>query len=273
MRNRRFRALLALPLLLAAPAFGAAECNDPAGCDVEAHAKAEAGEALTHGEVGAALLDALDKNPELRQQLAKLITKGMQENQQADHVAALDRVLHDPAAPFVGNKDGKVVIVEYFDNRCPYCKALAPLLARAVTENLDLKVVYKEYAILGPQSQVIARAALAAQKQGKYAAFHDEFMRDPTEEKDTVTEAHIFEMAEKAGLDIKTLRADMGSQETIARLNDLNSEGRMIGMVSVTAGVTSEQFKATGKIIDETKTYETIRAFIAGARAAHDKTA
>ena len=286
MRNYRFlSALTALPMLFAVPAL-AVECTGEQGsCDVDAHNRAEAAAPVERGDVANALLDALEAHPELRQQLARMVSKGIQENQEIDHAAAVERAMHDETAPFVGNKDGKVVIVEYFDNRCPYCKALAPLLARALAEYPDVKLVYKEFAVLGPQSQAITRAALASQKQGKYLAFHDELMRDPLEEKDPFTDAHLFEVAQKAGLDVAMLKTDMASGETSARMTALANEGRVVGIhgtpgllingkiVSVVAGVTADQFKATGKIIDEAKTYENIKAAIFGARAARDKAA
>ena len=148
----------------------------------------------------------------------------MQERQRASEAENLKRrlaerraeILHDPAAPVGGNPDGDVTLVEFFDYNCPYCRRVAPSVAELVETDPDLRVVYKEYPILGPGSQFAARAALASAKQGKYASFHHALM----EADGQVTEQTVIEVARTVGLDIERLRADMEDpaiQEAIAR--------------------------------------------------------
>ena len=81
-------------------------------------------------------------------------------------------MFRDPDSPVGGNPSGDVTLVEFFDYNCPYCKMMAPLIAQAESVDPQLRIVYKEFPILGAGSVYAAKAALAANKQGKYEAFH-----------------------------------------------------------------------------------------------------
>src|SRR5437870_9456513 len=85
-------------------------------------------------------------------------------------------VFDDPATPVGGDPRGDVTIVEFFDYRCPYCKQVVPALQTLLKEDGNLRFVYKEMPVLGPQSVAAAHAALAAQRQGKYEVFHNAMM-------------------------------------------------------------------------------------------------
>src|SRR5438445_12320290 len=81
-------------------------------------------------------------------------------------------IFDDPATPVGGNPQGDVTIVEFFDYRCPYCKQVLPALQALLKQDHKLRFVYKEMPVLGPASVTAAHAGLAAQRQGKYEAFH-----------------------------------------------------------------------------------------------------
>ncbi len=116
-----------------------------------------------------------------------------------------DEIFRDPDSPVGGNPAGDVTLVEFFDYNCPYCRQMAPLMTQAEAEDPQLRIVYKEFAILGPNSVVAAKAALAAKKQDKYVAFHRALyqIRGPVEE------GKVLEAAAKGGLDVDRLKADM----------------------------------------------------------------
>ena len=82
-----------------------------------------------------------------------------------------DALFNNPADPVVGNTNGSVTIVEFFDYRCPYCKQVAGTVADVLAADKDVRVVFKEFPILGEDSVDAARAALAAHRQGGYADF------------------------------------------------------------------------------------------------------
>jgi protein-disulfide isomerase len=89
------------------------------------------------------------------------------------HRDALER---DPDSPVAGNPAGDVTVVEFFDYRCPYCKKAAPDVVELLKSDGNIRLVNREWPILGPESVFAARAALAAREQGKYLEFHDRVM-------------------------------------------------------------------------------------------------
>jgi protein-disulfide isomerase len=119
--------------------------------------------------------------------------------------ARADEIFRDPDSPVGGNPQGDGTLVEFFDYNCPYCRKMAPVLIEAEKTDPQLRIVFKEFPILGPGSEFAARAALAAQRQGKYEAFHHALMAT----KEKVTEDSVLAAAAKVGLDVKRLKADM----------------------------------------------------------------
>lgn len=124
--------------------------------------------------------DYLLKNPDVMIEALRSAEDKL--NREADAKATTvlnDRakeIFDDPATPVGGNPRGDVTIVEFFDYRCPYCKQVLPVLQTILKEDHKLRFVYKEMPVLGPASVVAAHAALAAQRQGKYEAFHTAMM-------------------------------------------------------------------------------------------------
>jgi protein-disulfide isomerase len=136
-------------------------------------------------------------------------------NHEADAKAATvlsDRrseIFDDPATPVGGNPRGDVTVVEFFDYRCPYCKQVLPSLQTLLKEDRQLRFIYKEMPVLGPVSIVAARAALAAQRQGKYEAFHSAMMGT----KGQINEDTVYKVAGSVGLDVDRLKQDMTAPE------------------------------------------------------------
>jgi protein-disulfide isomerase len=118
-------------------------------------------------------------------------------------------IFDDPATPVGGNPQGDVTIVEFFDYRCPYCKQVLPSLQTLLKEDRNLRFIYKEMPVLGPASVVAAHAALAAQRQGKYEAFHAAMMGV----KGQITEDTVYKVAGSVGLDVDRLKQDMAAPE------------------------------------------------------------
>jgi len=118
-------------------------------------------------------------------------------------------IFDDPATPVGGNPQGDVTIVEFFDYRCPYCKQVLPTLQTLLKEDHKLRFAYKEMPVLGPPSVTAAHAALAAQRQGKYEAFHNAMMAT----KGQITDETVYKVAGSVGLDVDRLKQDMSAPE------------------------------------------------------------
>jgi protein-disulfide isomerase len=151
-----------------------------------------------------------------------------EERARAAVVERREELLNDATAPVAGNPKGDVTVVEFFDYRCPYCKQVEPSLEKLVAEDRQLRLVYKEFPVLGPESDVAAHVALAARKQGKYDIFHRAMMAVPGH----FDEAAIYKVAATVGLDIDRLKQDAKSPEVAAQLkanstlgNDLRVDG------------------------------------------------
>jgi len=116
-----------------------------------------------------------------------------------------------------GNPKGDVTLVEFFDYRCPYCKQVEPALDALLKEDGKLRIVYKEFPILGEASVYATHVALAAKKQGKYAEFHRVMMAT----KGDIGDATVLNVATSVGLDVNKIKADMSAPE-IDKLIDAN---------------------------------------------------
>ncbi len=162
--------------------------------------------------------DYLLANPEVLMEAAQVYRERQQEIQQQQAREALvsrrEELDQDPDSPVLGNPDGDVVVVEFFDYRCPYCVRVAEPLREAVEDDGNIRLVMKEFPILGPESMVAARMALAAEKQGKYEELHFAMMTVSGK----LTEAKAFKIAEKIDLDMDQLRRDMEAPEIDAML-------------------------------------------------------
>ncbi len=118
-----------------------------------------------------------------------------------------DDILADPDTPVLGNPDGDVTVVEFFDYRCPYCRGVVDDLFREVAADGNIRLVMKELPVLGPASIEAAQAALAAGLQGQYRELHTALMRVPG----GLDKRTILKVARETGLDVPQLREDMDS--------------------------------------------------------------
>ncbi|MFL2845575.1 MAG: DsbA family protein [Candidatus Puniceispirillaceae bacterium] len=149
------------------------------------------------------------ENPEvLRDALMELATR----EKQAMITAGLEKLKLDNGDPIMGNVNGSLAIYMFSDYNCGYCKRMFPTIQRLLTDNDDIRLVVKEFPILSQSSLIAARAGVAAQKQGKFLAFHREMMTY----RGQVSEAAIITAARTAQLDLDQLRQDMDSSTTNA---------------------------------------------------------
>jgi protein-disulfide isomerase len=127
-----------------------------------------------------------------------------------DEVLTEAQVLHDPDIPVVGNPDGDVTIVEWFDYNCPYCRKLEPELRQVVQDDGKVRLIWKDWPILGPTSVVATRMALASRYQDKFVKAHEAMMGVSSK----LTEPRIKELLSGAGVDIDRLTSDLASKAT-----------------------------------------------------------
>lgn len=157
--------------------------------------------------------EAILENPDIIMEAVALIQQRDEEAQAnaTQSVLTDQRLLieRDPNAPVLGNPDGDVTVVEFIDYNCPYCKRAMPEVQGLLDEDPNVRLVYREWPILGEGSVYASRAALASRVQGKYEEFHLALMGS----RGRVEEASVLRIAKEIGLDIDQLKADMQSPD------------------------------------------------------------
>jgi protein-disulfide isomerase len=116
-------------------------------------------------------------------------------------------VLRDPEIPAGGNPDGDISIVEWFDYNCPYCRKIAPELAQVVQDDGKVRMVLKDWPILGDVSKITARMALAAKYQDKFMPAHEAMIGVSSR----LTEARARELLADKGIDMDRLNRDLAT--------------------------------------------------------------
>jgi len=126
---------------------------------------------LSEDRIKELVLEAIRENPEIVLEAVQIIEQREQERQAAAAATVLsenrDILENDPNAPVLGNPDGDVTVVEFFDYNCPYCRRVKPQIEALLEADPNVKLVYREWPILGDGSVFAARAALASREQGK----------------------------------------------------------------------------------------------------------
>lgn len=152
--------------------------------------------------------------------------KSMAEQQQAAVETNREYLFRDQRSPVIGNPDGDVAIVEFFDYNCGYCKRVLPTLQQLIDEDKNLKVIFKDVPILGPTSEMAAKWALAAQKQNKYFEFHTALM----EHNGPVNDDVLGRIAGRLELDINRLKKDVESTDVLLQLERNRSLFTQMGL-------------------------------------------
>ena len=168
-------------------------------------------------QIEAVIRDYLLSKPAIIREAIAVLQKQDAEVAVAKSKATLNTMrkdlLNSPLSPSQGNPKADVTIVEFFDFKCSYCKRVSPVLHEILKTDPNVRVVFKQLPVLGPDSIFAAQVALAVAKQGKYDAFHDALMGA-----ESLDEATVFALVEKQGIDAAKLRQDMLSPDIKAEL-------------------------------------------------------
>lgn len=199
-------------------------------------------------------------NPEVIVEALNLLEERQKTEAAAGQAAALrqrqSELRDDPGSPSVGPATADVVVVEFFDYRCPYCKQVVGPIAELLRGDPRVRVVYKELPILAPDSAVAARAALAANLQGAYRPFHAALMA----RRGAYDDATIAAVATEVGLDQARLKADMNRPEIAAQIERNHALARDLGIRGTPAFVIGDT------LVPGAIDLATLRSLVAKAR-------
>lgn len=196
-----------------------------------------AAQTLTEDDIKRLALEAILENPQIIMDAVAILEERRNQAQAIANEQVLqnqrDLLENDPNAPIMGNADGDAVVVEFFDYNCGFCKRVSPDVKTLLAADPGLRVVYREWPILGEGSVFAARAALASRAQGKYEEMHWALM----EMRGRAEEASVLSAARSLGLDIDQLVADMNSAAVEEHLETTRGMAQGLGFTGTPAFV------------------------------------
>lgn len=178
-------------------------------------------EAATSNEFSPAQVKQLDgiihdyivNNPQVLVEASQTLQAQQEKKMESAAMSAIQQnkttLFDDTKTPSIGNKDASTTLVEFFDYQCGHCREMAPQIEKLVSEDKNLRVVFKELPIFGGMSNYAAKVALAVQMQSpeKYYEFHNALFALNS----GFTKQTILSVAKKLGLNMETLKTDMNS--------------------------------------------------------------
>ena len=214
---------------------------------------------MTDQQIKQLALEAILENPEIVMQAVGIIQQREKDRAASSANTVRLQLEQDPNSPNLGNLSGDVTVVEFFDYNCPYCRKAGKTIQALLASDENVRVIYREWPILGEASVYAARAALAARTQGKYEELHWALMNG----EGRATEASILKIARDLGLDITKLKLDMNSPAVEAHIAQSSALARNLGFTGTPAFIVGDRTAPGMLSVGE------ITAMIAEARAAN----
>jgi protein-disulfide isomerase len=230
--------------------------------NVQAQDKPPAMTPQERGNVENVVREYLLANPEVIVEAIRIYREREQQAQEAKAREALaahkGALLDGSDSPFAGNPKGDVTVVEFFDYHCGYCKRVFPLLQELLKTDKNLRWVFKEFPILGPESVTASRAALAAWQvdPAKYVAYHAALMQASGR----LSEERVLKIAEGVGYDAGKLKKAMSSDPVEREINRNHQIAETLGIRGTPAFIVGNELVPGAIDID------TLRRLIAEAR-------
>jgi len=196
--------------------------------------------------------DYLLKKPEVIVEVLQILQRKQYEQAeqtvkqtQQSAAAFANPLFHQTNDPIGGNPNGKVTVVEFFDYQCPHCVDMAPIMDSVLKANPDVRVVYKEFPVRGPMSEFAAKAALAANKQGKYSVFSHALLAASQ----PLTEDTVFQVAKNVGLNVDQLKKDMNSNDITNQVKSIMKLAQDLKLLGTPAFFIGKTMATDGTII------------------------
>jgi protein-disulfide isomerase len=220
-----------------------------AGCHAQSPPESAADKAF-----GAKVRAYLLAHPEVIQEVVEKLQAQQTAAKDADARAAVvthrQALEHDARDGVIGAPQGKITVVEFFDYRCPYCKAAAPELQKLLAANPDVRLVLKEFPILDSEDQShisedAARGALAALPQGRYAQVHNALLAEHR-----LDEAAIHDVLSRNGVDLTKDQALSSAKPITDHLADNHALARDLGVDGTPAFVIGDTVISGARLDD-----------------------
>jgi protein-disulfide isomerase len=225
--------------LLAPALFALALCGTPPAATAQSFSDTQ------RRDIEAIVRNYLLANPEVLEEAMAELSKRQSVAEAAKHEASVakyaEAIFNSPRGVTVGNKDGDVTMVEFFDYNCGYCKRAMTDMMELLKSDSKLRVVLKEFPVLGPGSVEAAQVAVAVRMQDasgkKYLDFHQKLLNG----KGQADKARSMAAAKEAGLDMGKLEKDLASPEVRATLEENFKLAEAMGMNGTPSYVIGKQ--------------------------------
>ncbi|CAN5240429.1 DsbA family protein [soil metagenome] len=196
--------------------------------------------------------DYLVKHPQVVVEVFQILQDQQQAQSQQRAQSAIQvnskQIFETVTSPVVGNPQGKVNIVEFLDYQCGHCKKMQSTIDKLIQSNPELRVVIKELPIFGGESEFAAKAALAAQKQGKFYPMHNALLQV----KEPLTQDRILKIAAGIGLNTQQLQADMNSEAVLQELKGNVALEKALELVGTPVFIVGSNNKTPGAPVSKT---------------------
>ena len=211
------------------------------GWHQRAAAQSEPFDARETGAIERIIRDYLIANPEVLDEALQALEAKREQDRLARISAAIeanrDELLHHEDDVVLGNPEGDVTLVEFFDYNCGYCERALSDLQTLLDTDPQLRVILKELPILSPGSLEAAKVSIAVARQGQYWEFHSELLGG----RGQADARRALAIAESLDLDMDRLRADMDGPETARILEETHALALELGVEGTPAYVIGEE--------------------------------
>lgn len=215
--------------------------------------EAAAPETATRSEIAAVVRETLLANPEI---IPEAITR-LQDREVEKLLASNRDAIETPfLGAWAGASEADVVLVEFFDFACPFCRQSAADVQRLLAEDPKLKVVWRDMPVLGPESERFAMASLSAAKQNRYARFYDQVFR--TEGR--LSQQRLIRNVRGAGLNEAQVATDLNNRDLRAELERNIDLARALGLTGTPSYVVGN------RILSGAVGYDELRDAVEAAR-------
>jgi protein-disulfide isomerase len=247
----------------------AASFSQAAYAQTPTPAAANASAPVTRGEIPALVKEALMNEPEIIMEVAKKLRDKQEEAAKNQALQGLQKhqsdLFNNPDSPAIGAENADVVIVEFFDYHCGYCKHMLPVINDLMKDDKKVRFIFKEFPILSEDSVLAARVALAVNRvaKDKYFAFHQELMNANVK----FEEKMLLDTVKKIGVDVAKVKAEMAKPEITAILDKNREIAGALGISGTPAIVMGDNI--TPGAVD----LETLKRMVASYRESKNKPA
>jgi protein-disulfide isomerase len=225
--------------LLAPALFALALCGAPQATSAQSFSDSQ------RGDIETIVRNYLIAHPEVLEEamaeLSRRQTAAEAEKHEAGVAKNAQTIFNSPRGVVLGNKDGDVTFVEFFDYNCGYCKRAMTDMLELLKSDPKLKVVLKEFPVLNPGSVEAAQVGVAVRMQDpsgkKYLDFHQKLLNG----RGAADKARAMAAAKEAGLDMARIEKDLASPEVRATLEENFKLAEAMGMNGTPSYVIGKQ--------------------------------